>query len=64
MLYDHASAMAVITVKIQMVSNLASHDDQGSSSREQANGDDDPFPVHYATEHVAYPLQPAIFVPE
>ena len=40
----------------------ASHDDQGSSSREHTNGDDDPFPVHEVTEHVAYPLQPAIFV--
>jgi hypothetical protein len=45
MLYDHASATAVITVKIQMVSNPASHDDQGSSSREHPNSDDHPFLV-------------------
>ena len=62
MLYDHASATAVVTVKIQMVSNPASHDDQCTSSCEHPNGDDDPFPVQKATEEVAYPLHPAIFV--
>jgi hypothetical protein len=35
----------VITVETQTASTLASYDDQGSSSREQSNGDDHPFPV-------------------
>jgi hypothetical protein len=64
MLYDHAFATAVITVKIQMVSNPASHDAQGRSSRGKPNGYYHPFPVQEATEHVAYPLHPAIFLPE
>jgi hypothetical protein len=34
------------------------------SSREQPNGDDDPFPVQEATEPVSHPLHPAIFLPE
>ena len=47
---------------VQTASATASHDDQGSSSRGKLNGDDHPFAVQQATEHVAYPLQPAIFV--
>jgi hypothetical protein len=62
MLYYHASVTAVITVTIQMVSNSASHDDQGRSSRGKPNGYHHPFPVQEATEHVAYPFHPAIFL--
>ena len=40
----------------------ASHEGQGRSSRGQPDGDNHPFPVHHATEQVAYPLHPAIFV--
>ena len=57
-----SAAKQMTTVKIQMVSNPASHDDQGRSSREHPNSDDAPFPVQEATEHIAYPFQPAIFV--
>ena len=32
------------------------------SSREQPYGDDEPLPVHQATEQVSHPLHPAIFV--
>src|SRR5262245_48583444 len=39
----------------------ASHDSQRTSSRGKLNCYDDPFPVQEATDHVAYPLQPAIF---
>ena len=42
--------------------HTASHDGQGRSSREPPNGDDDPFSFHDATEQVAYPLHPPIFV--
>jgi hypothetical protein len=45
-------------------STTASHDDQGGSSRGKPNGHHHSFPVHHTTEQVAYPLQPAIFLPE
>jgi hypothetical protein len=51
-------------VETQTVSTTASHDEQGSSSREHPNGDDDPFPVPKTTEQISYPLPPAIFLPK
>jgi hypothetical protein len=57
-----SAATRVTFVKTQTASTTAAHDDQGSSSREQPNGNDHPFPVHHATEHVAYPFQPAILL--
>ena len=59
-----SAAMRVITVETQTAATTASHNDQGRSSREQPNCYHYPFPVQEATKHVAYPLQPAIFVPE
>jgi hypothetical protein len=52
----------VSTVETQTASALASHDDQGNSSRGKPNGYHHSFPVQEATEHVAYPFHPAIFV--
>jgi hypothetical protein len=60
----HAAATRVTFVKTQTASTTAAHDGQGRSSREQPNGDDDPFPVQEATEQIAHPLQPAIFLPK
>jgi hypothetical protein len=57
-------AKRVTFVKTQTASTTAAHDDQGRSSRGKLNGNHHPFPVQKATEEVAYPLQPAIFLPE
>ena len=59
-----ASATRVITVETQTASHPASHDDQRTSSREHPNGYEDPFSLHDATKQVAYPFQPAIFLPQ
>jgi hypothetical protein len=64
MLSYHSSATNVTSVETLTASTTAVHESQGTPSREQPNGDNDPFPVQEATEHVAYPFHPAILVPE
>jgi len=59
-----SAAKQVTTVATQPASITASHDDQVRSSRGKPHGYHHPFPVQKATEQIAYPLQPAIFVPE
>ena len=62
MLSYRAAATRVTFVETRIASTTASHGDQRTSSRGQPDRDDDPFPIHDATEQVAYPLHPAIFV--
>ena len=48
-----SAAMRVTFVKTQTASHPAPHDDQDRSLRWHPNGDDQPFPVHHATEEVS-----------
>jgi hypothetical protein len=60
----HASATRVTSVETQTASTTASHNGQCTSSRGKPHCYHYPFPVQEATDHVAYLLQPAIFLPE
>src|SRR5262249_39531370 len=45
-----------------LLTQSVSHDDQSTRSPWKPNGDDHPFPVQQATEQIANPFHPAIFV--
>jgi hypothetical protein len=59
-----SAATRVITVETQTASNPATHDAQVRSSHGKPNGYHHPFSMQEATEQVAYPLHPAILLPE
>jgi hypothetical protein len=57
-----SAAARVTCVETPPAATTASHDGEGRSSREHPHGNDHPFPMQEATEQVAYPLHPPVFV--